>query len=183
MKTMINKLAFIFSIAFIFVSCGDDDENPIVINEEETITTVKLTVTESGTTNSQVYDWTTDSKDDITLASNTSYNIKIQFLDESDPSNVEDITEEVILEKDEHFVFYQTTVNGLTFTSASDDTVDSGNISINISTDWSSTGAATGVIRAFLIHEPTTKTGNDRDDFGGETDIEVDFNVSVVDPV
>ncbi|GAA4276088.1 type 1 periplasmic binding fold superfamily protein [Aquimarina mytili] len=179
MKKGIHKLLSIIFIVSILASCSDDDDNPIVINEEETITTVKLSVTESGTTTTQEFEWTESSQDDITLKANTSYNIKIQFLDESNPNDVEDITEEVIAEKDEHFVFYETTVGGLTFDNASDDTVDANNVGINISTDWSAGDAATGVIRAFLIHEPTSKTGDSRADFGGETDIEVDFNVTV----
>ncbi len=179
MRTRVHKLFSILLIVSIFASCSDDDDNPVVINEEETITTVKLSVTESGSTTTQEYEWTESSKDDIVLKANTSYNIKIQFLDESNPNDVEDITEEVIAEKDEHFVFYQTTVSGLTFDNASDDTIDTNNVAINISTDWSSGDAATGVIRAFLIHEPTSKTGDSRDDFGGETDIEVDFDVTV----
>ncbi|MDH7446230.1 type 1 periplasmic binding fold superfamily protein [Aquimarina sp. 2201CG14-23] len=179
MKTTINKLAVLFLFTIAFTSCSSDDDNPLVINEEETITTVRLTVLESGTTASQVYTWTEDNQDAITLSANSSYNFKIEFLDESNPSDVEDITAEVIEERDEHYVFYETTVTGLSFTNASDDTIDGDNIGINISTDWSSTDAATGIVRAFLIHEPTTKTGDSRDDFGGETDIEVTFNVTV----
>ncbi|WP_299435675.1 type 1 periplasmic binding fold superfamily protein [uncultured Aquimarina sp.] len=180
MKTTINKLAaLLFLSTIVFTSCSSDDDNPAVINEEETITTVRLTVLESGTTAPEVYTWTESTQDAITLSANTTYNFKIEFLDESNPSDVDNITEEVIAEKDEHFVFYETTVSGLSFTNASDDTIDSNNIGINISTDWSSTDATTGIVRAFLIHEPTTKEGDSRDDFGGETDIEVSFSVTV----
>jgi len=180
MKTIAYKLIFIFSIALMFTSCGDDDnDNPEVINEEETITTVKLSVTEAGSATPQVYTWTESTKDDITLNANTTYNFKIQFLDESNPQDVEDITEEVIAEKDEHFVFFQNTAAGLSFQSASDDTIDTNDVAINVSTDWSTTDTGSGIIRAFLIHEPTSKTGTARDDFGGETDIEVDFDVTI----
>ncbi len=180
MRTQVQKLlSTIFIVSILASSCSNDDDNPGVVNEEETITTVKLSVTESGATTSQVYTWTESNQDAITLDANTSYNFKIQFLDESDPDDVEDITEEVIAEKDEHFVFYQTTVGGVTFDNAPDDTIDTDDIAINISTNWSTTDAATGIIRAFLIHEPTSKSGDSRDDFGGETDIEVDFNVTV----
>ncbi|WP_378179914.1 type 1 periplasmic binding fold superfamily protein [Aquimarina sp. SS2-1] len=179
MKTTIKKLTALFLFAIAFTACSSDDDNPLVINEEETITTVRLTVLESGMSTPEIYTWTESSQDDITLSANSSYNFKIEFLDESDPNDVEDITAEVIDERDEHFVYYETTVNGLSFTNASDDTIDSNNTGINISTDWSSTDAATGIIRAFLIHEPTTKTGDSRDDFGGETDVEVSFNITV----
>ncbi|GAA3518699.1 hypothetical protein GCM10022393_36010 [Aquimarina addita] len=179
MKKVMRRFALIVTLVTVFASCSDDDSDPEVINEEETITTVRLSVTESGTTDTEVYTWTTDSQDDITLSANTTYNFAIEFLDESDPSDVEDITEEVIDESDEHYVFYDNTVNELSFVAAADDVVDADNISINISTDWSTGDAATGILRAFLIHEPTTKTGDTRDDFGGETDIEVSFDVTV----
>ena len=39
--------------------------------------------------------------------------------------------------------------------------------------------AGDAVVRLFLIHEPTTKSGNSRTDFGGETDVQVDLNVAV----
>ncbi len=161
------------------VSCSDDDDNPEEVLEQEVITTVVLTVTEMGTTNSTEYTWTEDSQDDVTLDADAMYTFDLQFLDESDPEDVEDITEEVIELADEHFVFYETTVSGLTFDSAAGDTIDSNDIGINLSTDWETGDAGTGIVRAFLIHEPTTKTGTSRDDFGGETDIEVDFNVTV----
>lgn len=179
MRTTVSKLTALFLFAITLTACSSDDDNPTVINEEETITTVRLTVLESGATTPEVYIWTESNQDAITLSANAEYNFKIEFLDESNPSDVENITEEVIAEKDEHFVFYETTVNGLSFVNASDDTIDSDNIGINISTDWSSTDAATGIVRAFLIHEPTTKTGDSRDDFGGETDIEVSFDVTI----
>jgi hypothetical protein len=32
---------------------------------------------------------------------------------------------------------------------------------------------------AYLIHEPTSKTGSTRADFGGATDVEIEFEVHV----
>jgi len=31
----------------------------------------------------------------------------------------------------------------------------------------------------YLIHEPSTKSGASRADFGGETDVQIDINVAV----
>lgn len=177
MKIFFNYTT-VFFLALGIVSC-DDDENPAQVNEEETITTVKLSVLEAGAAEAATYTWTADNQPSIALNANSSYNFKIEFLDESDPNDVEDITEEVVEEKDEHFVFYETTVAGLSFANASDDTIDSENIGINLSTDWATTDPSQGIIKAFLIHEPTTKVGDARDDFGGETDIEVDFTITV----
>ncbi len=169
------------SVGVILASCkNDDDATPEVINEEETITTVNLKVTESGETTSQTYTWKDKTADKITLKANTEYEVEIEFLDESNPSDVKDITEEVVEEKDEHFVFYDvTTINAVTVASSSKDIKDGNSIGINIFTTWTTSDATTGTLKAFLIHEPTKKTGTSRDDFGGEADIEVDFEVEI----
>lgn len=57
--------------------------------------------------------------------------------------------------------------------------LDADDIGINISTDWSVGDTITGILKVFLIHEPISQTGNSRDDFGGGTDIEVDFKVII----
>ncbi len=184
MKTISKFL--IITVITIFAACSSDDDIPQVINEEETITTVKLSVIEDGTTNTQNVSWIqgingTNNLPTITLEQNKTYNVRIQFLDESNPSDIEDITEEVIEEKDEHYIFYDSTVNGLTISSSTNDIIDTNNIGINIDTNWQiSTTSTGGTVRAYLIHEPSQKTGNVRDDFGGETDIEVDFNIAIL---
>ncbi len=172
-------LFLVLLVGVILTSCKNDDDAPAPVNEEETITTVKLTVTETGTNNTQTYIWKDETADKITLKANAAYQASVQFLDESDPSDAEDITLEVVEEKDEHFVFYTTTASGVSFASASGDTIDSDKVGINIKTDWTIGDAATGKITVYLIHEPTTKTGTTRDAFGGETDIEVSFDVEI----
>lgn len=170
------------SVGIILASCKkDDDATPPVINDEETITTVNLMVTETGTSETKTYSWKDGgTADDLSLKANTDYTVEIEFLDESNPSDVEDITEEVVEEKDEHFVFYDaTTISGAAIVSASNDIKDGNSIGINIFTALSTGDATTGILKAVLIHEPTTKTGTSRDDFGGETDVEVDFNVTI----
>jgi len=181
MKTVFSK-PFILLTLFtsLFISCDDEIENPIVINEEETITTVRLSVTEMNTTETTIYNWTATAKDIVMLKSNSAYNIKVEFLDESDPNDVENITEEVIAEKDEHFVFYDFPTNGLSYMSASDDTIDTSGKGIHISTDWTSTDAGSTMIKVFLVHQPTTKEGTTRADFGGDTDIEVTFETQIM---
>lgn len=183
MKKSLNYLVIFLFTAVIGLSssCNNDDDNnnPAPVVESEVITSVKLSVTEAGATSPTVYTWKKDNQDKITLKANKTYNFKIQFLNESDPNDVKDVNEEIIEEKDIHFVYYETTVAGLTFAKAADDTIDSKDIAINLSTDWTTQGAGTGIIKGFLIHEPTTKTGSKREDFGGETDIEVNFDVTV----
>ena len=104
------------------LGCSDDDTTPEIINEDELITTVILTLTpDSG---DQVVLTTIDLDGDgpdepVTtvvgsFSENTQYQGAVQFLNETeDPA--EDITQEVIEEADEHQVFY-TISDGLNIT-------------------------------------------------------------------
>jgi hypothetical protein len=100
---------------------------------------------------------------------------------DTDPNNIENITQEIIEEKDEHQVFYAITdeLSGFSIEPASDDTVDSNGNSLYIKTTWTTTGETSGDVVGYLIHEPTQKTGTTRTDFGGATDFEIDFEVHV----
>ena len=108
------------------------------------------------------------------------YTASIYFYDASDPTDVEDITEEVIEEVDEHFVLWEIAgLSDITITSASTDYSGSDGIPINLITEWGTGGAESGNIKVTLIHEPTTKSGTSRASFGGETDIELTFPTTV----
>ena len=48
-----------------------------------------------------------------------------------------------------------------------------------IKTTWTTTGETSGDVVGYLIHEPTSKTGSTRTDFGGATDFEIEFEVHV----
>ena len=41
------------------------------------------------------------------------------------------------------------------------------------------TAAGVADVEAYLIHEPTSKTGTSRNDFGGATDVEIEFEAHV----
>lgn len=177
---ILKSLILLTGVTLFFSACGSDDNLPEAINEEETITTVKLTFTAVDSTETKTVTWTNDKKEPITLQKDSSYEVTIQFLDESDPNAVDNITEEVIVEKDEHFIYFETTVSDLVIQSAQQDITDSNGDTINIVTTWQSPMASSsGIVTAYLIHEPLTKKGTKRDDFGGETDIEVSFEVIV----
>lgn len=176
----------------LFFSCSSDDDNtttPIqVVVENEVITTVELAITDSEAGTTETISWKEGVNDnatkrpEIALAANKSYTTAIKFLNESNPNSVDNITDEVKKDKDEHYVFYtpENTLTGFTLASnPASDTIDSNDIGINIETTWTTGDASTGTLTAFLIHEPTTKSGTARSDFGGSTDIEVTFNITV----
>lgn len=185
MKTMKTLKLMALPILFtaLFVSCSNDDDAPEIINEEEVITTVTLTLTPSSGT--PVVLQTRDLDGDgpnppVTtvsgsLAANTSYSGAIVFLNETE-SPAENVTEEVLEEADEHQVFYGIS-SGLNITTSYEDTDGDGNplgLVITLETGDASNGTLTVTLR----HEPT-KPNNGINDAGGETDVTTTFDVSV----
>ena len=181
MKTL--KITALFLLGLLFVQCDNDDDVPQIINEEEIITTVTLTLTpDSG---SPVVLQTRDLDGDgpnppVTTVSgaftaNTDYTGDIVFLNETE-TPAEDITEEVREEDDEHQVFY-TVTSGLNITTNYEDMDGNGNplgLAITLATGEASTGALTVTLR----HEPT-KPNTGLENAGGETDISASFDVVV----
>ena len=182
MKTM-KTSAFYALLTLAMLGCSDDDTTPEIINEDELITTVILTLTpDSG---DQVVLTTIDLDGDgpdepVTTVvgsflENTQYQGAVQFLNETeDPA--EDITQEVIEEADEHQVFY-TTTDGLNIQTTYEDQDSQGNplgVQITLSTGAASEGSLTVTLR----HEPV-KPNDGLDSAGGETDISTSFDVSI----
>ena len=182
MKTM-KTSAFYALLTLAMLGCSDDDTTPEIINEDELITTVILTLTpDSG---DQVV-LTTKDLDGVgpdepvttvvgNFSENTIYDGTVAFLDESG-EEVEDITQEVIEEADEHQVFY-TVGEGLNITTTYLDSDSNGNplgVSITLETGEASSGSLTVTLR----HEPL-KPNDGLDSAGGETDISTSFDVSI----
>ncbi len=169
-------------LAIAMLGCSDDD-TPDVINEEEVITTVILTLTpESG---DQVVLTTQDLDGDgpdepVTIITgsfneNTQYQGAVRFLNETE-TPAEEITTEVIEEADEHQVFY-TVSSGLNITTTYQDADSNGNplgVSITLETGAASAGNLTVTLR----HEPV-KPNDGLDSAGGETDITTTFDVTI----
>ena len=182
MKTMKN-ISFYALLSIAMIGCSDDDTAPEIINEDELITTVILTLTpDSG---DQVVLTTVDLDGDGpdepettvvgNFAENTQYTGAVQFLNETeDPA--EDITEEVEEEADEHQVFY-TTSEGLNITTTYLDFDDNDNplgVNITLETGEASSGSLTVTLR----HEPV-KPNDGLESAGGETDITTSFDVTI----
>jgi len=181
------KILFIalMAITLLTTSCGDDEvEIPI---EEEVITTLNYTLTGAGTTvtlSFQDLDGDGGNAPTITggtLAANTTYSGSLELLNESNPDDVEDITEEIEEEDEEHQFFFQTT-GGISVTYDSED-VDADGNPIGLQNTLTTGAAGDGTVTVTLRHEPN-KGGEgvadgDITNAGGETDIEVTFDVTV----
>ena len=192
MKTIKYIFLSILSLA-LFTNCSNDDDNndPEPINEEEVITTLKLTlVPQAGgdtiTFTTQDLDGDGPNIPVVTvsgdLVAGSSYLGTVQVLNELE-NPAEDITLEVLEEDEDHQFFY-------TFSNNSDVSVtytdqdENGNpvgVSFMLSTNAASTGDTLTVI---LKHEPnkTAQGVSDGDitNAGGETDAEASFTFDVV---
>lgn len=185
---------------FILVFSCSKDEDPEPANEEEVISLVTLEVTKVGSSETITYNFEVeghahdddddDDDDDhdghgehteIELEPNSSYNVSMLIYNDTDPNNIENVTLEVIEEADEHQVYYAITdeLSGFSIASASNDNRDSDGNPLFLKTTWTTTGETSGDVVGYLIHEPTSKTGSTRNDFGGATDFEIEFEVHV----
>ena len=166
-------------------SCKKDD--PIIENEEELITTLIYTLTpEAGGAPVVLSFQDLDGDGAITpiitggtLAANTSYNGSLQLLNES-VNPAEDITVEVQEEAEDHQFFFQNNISGLSIAYTDED--ENGH-PIGLSSKISTTGSGSGTITVTLRHEPIKTapgvSSGDITNAGGETDIEVAFDVVV----
>lgn len=182
-----HKLLFVaLAMGAIFMSACDDD--PIVVNEEELITTLRMTLTPQGGGTPVVLSFVDLDGDGGnapiitggTLAANTTYTGALTLLNESE-TPVEDITEEIEEEDDEHQFFFAIS-SGLNLTVSYADQ-DGNSNPIGLATTAVAGAASTGTLTVTLRHEPNKTAAGVKDgditNAGGETDIEVAFPVTI----
>ena len=185
-KLKFSALALISFISF--TSCSSDDEATF-INEEEVITTLTATFTpiaggETVVLTSRDLDGDGPDAPVLTVVGDfvvgTTYTGGVTFLNETE-SPVENITEEVQEEGDEHQIFYQAGSLG-TFTYTDQD-VNNKPIGLNFTFIATET-PATGNITITLRHEPSKDAegvaNGDITNAGGSTDATATFEVAVV---
>lgn len=183
MKTVKTILAMTFLSTFV-LACSNDDDAPEPVNEEETITTMAVTlVPQGGGTTvsllSQDLDADGPNAPVITvsgpLAANTSYFGTIQLLDETS-TPAEDITEEVEEEGEEHQFFFDAT-GSIAEVAYADQDAGGNPIGIIFTLETSAAGSASLAIT--LRHEPKKPNDGTLADAGGETDIAQTFSLFV----
>lgn len=178
----------IFAIAFLALSsCGNDDDCVDCGGGEEVITTLNLTLTPTtgDVVTMSFQDLDGDGGNDPTitngtLQANMTYTGSIEVLNESE-SPAEDITAEIMTEDDEHQFFF-VIGSSLNLTVAYGDQDGNGN-PLGLATTVTTTDASSGSLTVTLRHQPDkTASGvsdGDITNAGGETDIEVTFDVTV----
>lgn len=186
-----NTLKFITLAAFVTLttmSCSSDDDAPVLINEQEVITTTIVNLTASGqptvTLTSRDVDGDGPGDPIVEVSGNLqagiTYTGTIQLLNETE-SPAENITTEVRDEALEHQFFYQVSSGLNVTTSYSDMDADGNPIGINFSltTGQPSSGSFTVILR----HEPNKSAAGVADgditNAGGETDVSQTFNITI----
>ena len=182
-------LALLFIVAL--SSCKKDDDQDTVTptppNEEEVITKmeVRLSPSMGGDTVIMTFnDPDGDGGVDPTitggiLAANTDYSGDIQLYNETE-TPIEIVTEEILEEDDEHQFFFDVQLGATTWAYADmDDNMNPIGQMFTLTT----ADALSGTLKVTLRHEPEKEaegvSDGDITNAGGETDIEVEFDVEV----
>jgi len=171
---------------FLFItSCEKDD--PDIPNEEELITTVRYQLTPAGGGTMVELSYTDLDGDggnapvivNGVLDANTTYTGNMILLNEQE-SPAEDIAEEVLEEGVDHQFFFTSTSTDLSVAYADQ---DNNGDAIGLASTVTTLAAGNAELTIVLRHEPNKAAsgvaGGDITNAGGETDIEVTFDVTI----
>jgi len=164
-----------------FTGCGED---PVPVNDEEVITTLRLTFDELdqnlvSTGNPKTYSYADPDGDggnnpvvdNIVLNAGTAYDLTVEFLNES-VNPVVNITPEIILEGESHQIFYEYTGTGLAVFNYTDFDINQNPIGVTNRLYAESVGS--GTLTITLRHLPDKNaagvSNGDITNAGGATD-------------
>ena len=177
-------------LALVFTGCSDDD--PVLVNEQEVITTVEVTLT-NGTV-SYVLSWEDldgDGPNEAVVLGATipagDYNGDIQLYNKTVPEDDEEYVVTVeILEEDLDHQFFFNPINGLDLDGDYNDQDSAGN---PIGQQFEITAAASsGDLNIVLLHLPDKNAAGVSDgvidnafsdELGTDTDIDISFPITV----
>lgn len=176
---------FLFALSILLFTFGcEDDDDPIIENEEEVITTATLTLFPNGpqeTVTLGFFDPDGDGGAAPTftttgqLVANASYRGQLDFGNEEGS-----ITGEIVDEGPDHQVFY-VAGSGADISFTYNDSDIMGN-PIGLVTNVQTGDASTGNLVVVLRHEPTKGTGiaiNNPGSAGGSTDAQITFDIDI----
>lgn len=184
---MKKKLILFSAIAIMMANSCKKDPEPV--NEEELITTLILSVQETGSSTTQNFVFNDPDGaggvaatiDSLILDKDATYNASITLLNTQE-TPADTISIEVLEEGTEHQFFYGSTpstlISGLSYLAPFD--TDGRPIGLNFDFDTQNANA-TGTFKVTLRHEPNKSASGvasgDITNADGETDIEVEFPV------
>ncbi|MDX1912293.1 MAG: hypothetical protein SFV22_12445 [Saprospiraceae bacterium] len=171
------RLLLAMALTVGFFNTGCDKHNH---TEGEVITRVTVHLTGIGNSFNQEFeakdddgDGTFNSIDPISLPAGSAFMCRLHLYDDT-KTPVEDISEEVAAESNEHLFVYA--VSNATMVIGNLNT-DGNGAPFGLESIWTTALASTGSVKITLYHEPTNK--NSTTDPGGEVDVEVSFPVTI----
>ena len=177
----------VFVLSIVLGACSSSSD-PVVVNEEELITTLRVTLTPQGGGSAITLEMADLDGDGPTaptvtvsgpLQNSTTYNGTVVVLNETE-NPAENITTEVLEEALEHQFFY-TITNGIATVAYTD--ADSNNNPIGVTFTLTTGAAGTGSLTVTLRHEPNKSamgvSAGDITNAGGETDVTATFPLTV----
>lgn len=184
MKNMKLFLAIgILALTAFLAACkkNNPETPPVPTNEEELITTFKITFTDPNGVNPTYEAVFRDidgaggneptTFDTIRLKANSTYQASIQFLNES-IFPADSITNEILQEASDHLLCFN--INGANVSIQRTDS--DGVFEIGLTSNWITTGISNGNVTISLKHQPGIKNGNC--DIG-DSDIELNFVTNI----
>jgi hypothetical protein len=197
----LQLLAILFSVITIIGCSNEDDIAPEEENEVEVFTDVTLIFTNTADNSDVVRASAQDPDgtgiqelqilDAILLAADTEYTLTYEILNALDPTDVENIGDEILEEDNEHQFFFSFTENvfanptgnGNIDTAADpinyNDADENGN-PVGLSSAWttSSTASSGASFTVRLQHQPDVKTATSGSN-DGDTDFALTFDLSI----
>lgn len=214
MKFFLNYfLIGLIGLSLVITSCGEDDEVPPEEDELEVITDVTLIFTNNADPADVVRASAKDSDgagiteelevlDEITLSGDATYTLTLEIMNAVDPTDVEDIVEEIEEEDDEHQFFFGFTsdafsdptgdgnidalaANAVNYEDEDSDAQDGSGNPVGLETTWTTgTAISDGTFRIILMHQPPLADGTPvktatSDINVGDTDIDLTFVLNI----
>lgn len=189
-RQLLNVSIVALLLSATFTACKKDDKNPAP-DEQELITTIKLTlVNTTNATDVKTYTYKVENgfgstspgtvvADTLKLQPGAAYRTSIVVLNEK-ANPVEDITNEIISEKDEHlFLLNSAPGTGAGSVAFSNGAADGNGKPFNITGTLTAGAAGRGNLNLYLMHQPTDKNGATPAASGGETDVAAIYPVSI----
>ncbi|MBK7149619.1 MAG: hypothetical protein IPH78_12580 [Bacteroidetes bacterium] len=187
-KTTFNRLSAITLLSLTILLhackpvCERNPNDPECAGENELITTLRVTFTDSATgTAAGTFqfkdadgDGLPEQLDTLRLSANITYLAELKFLNES-VSPAEDITPNIAAESNDHLIIFSTPANSLTFRITDYDN-NTPPLPLGLQSYWRSASAGSSTVQITLRHQPGIKDGTPNP---GDTDVEVTFPVQI----
>lgn len=186
MKKLFNITLVLFAAILLFSCRNDDNDIPEDIHEHEEIEKLVVKVTnKNDATDIQTINYIGGKADaHLHLHQGDTYNVELDFQVKHD-DHYHSANDEIIEEKDEHFITYEFAGAAVDVKRSANDVVRTDGKKLGINTEWTvASVTASGNVNIKLVHGPATvednypsATNQQGKTTGGETDVNAIISV------